>query len=384
MKKIIAPVMVTIIVWMTLAITEVNSYGFGEWIEYAANPVFGQGAGGPKAYYPSILYDPDKFSGHGLSTKYKMWYGTFDKQTGLAISNNGIKWKDMGVVMTAGYHAVVKYYPDGFVGTDNGDDFRDNRMYYRMWYWNHTTIYSVTAIYYTESEDGENWYNYQPLENGLIPIVTGIETNWNYGSYGPCDVLYNPTASNTGTDWTFTMYYDGTTGGDESIGLGFSKDGITWTGYDSDNDNIADPVFQGTSSSVDWDSDYVSRATIIKNDKGTYEMWYSGGIGSMWHGIGYAVSSDGINWTRDSDNPIFHKDDGVMWRKDRTYCPMVIKKGRFYHMWFAGKMDGESDNYAIGYAKARKKFRSALAKKKRALERLKKKDNDADSDSDAY
>jgi len=46
--------------------------------------------------------------------------------------------------------------------------------------------------------------------------------------------LYNPDAANTGSnpfDYTFVMYYDGTTGGTESIGLGYSSDGILWNGY---------------------------------------------------------------------------------------------------------------------------------------------------------
>ncbi len=232
-------------------------------------------------------------------------------------------------------------------------------MYYRMWYWDvGADLYDVSAIGYAESPDGVDWYNYQPLQNGTVPgtvpIVTGINPDWNRGSYGPLDILYNPSASNTDTDWTFTMYYDGTTGGDESIGLGFSSDGITWTGYDADNDGKADPVFNGTDVSGHWDYNYVSRATIIKNADGSYEMWYSGGIRAMNHGIGYATSPDGINWTRDANNPIFHKDDtsypGYPWRQNRTYCPMVIKDGSSYKMWFAGKDKKISGDYSIGYA----------------------------------
>ncbi|MGA9350074.1 MAG: hypothetical protein WBW48_14905 [Anaerolineae bacterium] len=164
--------------------------------------------------------------------------------------------------------------------------------------------------------------------NGTVPIVTGIWPNWNRGSYGPADVLYQPGASNSGTDWTFTLYYDGTTGGTESLGLAFSSDGITWTGYDGNSDGKADPVLQGTFQSGDWDYNYVSRATIIKNSSSSYEMWYSGGNNTMSHGIGYATSTDGITWTRQSR--IFHKDDGVAWRSDRTYCPMVIRFGKTY------------------------------------------------------
>ena len=317
-----------------------------KWTEYAKNPIFGQGVEGPKAYYQSVIYDIDEFSGHGVAAKYKMWYGTEGSQTGLATSDDGISWTDQGVVMSDGYHATVEYYSDGFSGANSGDNPSAATMYYRMWYWDVGTIYAVSAIGYTESPDGVNWYNYQPCQNGTVPIVSGGDPWWNRGSYGPCDVLYNPAATNTGTDWTFTMYYDGTTGGDEAIGLGFSEDGITWTAYDADDDGKAAPVLQGTYVDGDWDKNYVSRCTVIKGDDEIYRMWFSGGTGAMNHGIGYATSSDGINWDKDANNPIFYKTDGISWRADRTYCPMVIEDGGTYKMWFTGV----GSAYSIGYA----------------------------------
>jgi hypothetical protein len=335
---------------LTLALSA-SAQGPGSWTEYPDNPVFGEGVGGPKAYYPSVLYDADSFSGHGISTKYKMWYGTSGNKTGLATSDDGIDWIDHDVVMTNGYHATVEYYPGGFSGANSGDSPSSTTMYYRMWYWDPSHLYDVAAIGYTESPNGVNWYNDQPVQNGAVPIVSSGDPWWNRGSYGPCDVLYDPSASNSDNDWTFTMYYDGTTGGDEAIGLGFSSDGITWTGYDTDGDGKADPVLSGTYVSGDWDYNYISRGTIIKNADDDYEMWYSGGVGTMNHGVGYATSPDGIHWTRDGDNPIFHKGDGIGWRDSRTYCPAVLKDGSSYKMWFAGK-DEEAGDYAIGYATA--------------------------------
>jgi len=349
MKKLMLVLAVTLT--LILALTA-SAQGPGDWTEYSGNPVFGQGVeDGPKAYYPSVLYDADSFSDHGAAAQYKMWYGTSGSQTALATSNDGITWNDQGIVMTDGYHATVEYYPAGFAGANTGGNPSSVTMYYRMWYWDPSHLYDVMAIAYTESPNGVNWYNDQPVQNGAVPIVSGIYPDWNRGSYGPCDVLYNPGASNTGTDWTFTMYYDGTTGGDEAIGLGFSSDGTTWTGYDADSDGKADPVLSGTYVSGNWDYNYVSRATIIKNANDDYEMWYSGGVWTMNHGIGYATSSDGINWTRDGGNPIFHKDDGVTWRDSRTYCPAVLKDGSSYKMWLAGK-DGQTGDYSIGYTTA--------------------------------
>jgi hypothetical protein len=95
---------------------------------------------------------------------------------------------------------------------------------------------------------------------------------------------------------------------------------------------------------VAWDRTHVSRATVVKESDDAYHMWYSGGNGNMQDGIGYAFSTDGINWSRDALNPIFHKSDGVAWRNDRTYTPMVIGD----QMWFTGRDTG--GNYTIGYA----------------------------------
>ncbi|MGC8936222.1 MAG: hypothetical protein ACP5KV_02495 [Candidatus Methanomethylicaceae archaeon] len=320
--------------------------GKGSWREYAGNPVFDPAS---KAYYPYVIYDAGQFGGHGGSAYYKMWFGS-DTGVGYAYSADGMSWTEGANPvsnLTNANHPVVRYFPDGFHGRNSGNNPSGSTMYYRIWYWDTSKIYTVEAIRYAESPDGVNWYNDQPLQNGIVPIVTGTWPDWNYGSYGPCDVLYNPGASNTGTDWKFTMYYDGTTGGNESIGVAFSSDGVTWTGYDHDGDGKADPVLTGSGSG--WDYDYVSRCTILKVGS-RYHMWFSGGVGRINEGIGYATSSDGLIWTKDANNPVFHKTDGLAWRSDRTYCPMVIEVNGTFKMFYAGK--DSSGNYAVGYAVA--------------------------------
>ena len=219
------------------------------------------------------------------------------------------------------------------------------------------------SIYYAESPDGVTWYNNQPITQEVPLLVTGNPDDWNAGSYGPADVLYNPKAKNKRTDWVFTMYYDGTSEGDESLGIAFSADGIHWIGHDADNDGNADPVLVGGDIG-DWDGGtlddpigYVSRATVIKIKK-RYHMWYSGGKADMNDGIGYARSRDGLVWSKSPANPIFHRDDvSVTWRTDRTYTPLVIYDpdafcghGQAYHykMWFSGEASDEVAR--IGYA----------------------------------
>lgn len=102
-------------------------------------------------------------------------------------------------------------------------------------------------------------------------------------------------------DYSYVMYFDGTDGSFEQIGLAYSADGLNWTQYGTD------PVLPrggGPWGNTDtWDSSYVYPATVIYAN-GKYHMWYSGGQTASHQGIGYAESDDGINWTKSTNNPI--------------------------------------------------------------------------------
>lgn len=305
-----------------------------EWSEYSGNPAFDPAA---KAYYPTVA--------QVSSSDYRMWYGS-DSGVGYATSSDGISsWTEVQNPvsgLTNAAHPHVEYYPDGFT-------CGASTCYFRIWYWDETQLYAVASIRYAESVDGMTWVNDQAVSGN---IITGVDGDWNKGSYGPIDVLYNPDASNTGTnpfDYSFAMYFDGTDGAFEEIGLGYSSDGKSWT--------LHDKVFPRGNAGAwgntdDWDSSYATFGTIIKESDGNWHMWYSGGQAASSEGIGYATSSDGLTWTRSANNPIFHKNDGVAWRNARTYTPAVIQdNGPAYKMWFGGR-DTAAGNYAVGYATA--------------------------------
>jgi hypothetical protein len=288
------------------------------WTEYASNPVYAPG----KAYYPTIIKE---------GGTYTMWS---DTNLQMATSADGITWTDVGTSsgLTNVRHAVVRKVDTG----------------YRVWYWNSGSLYSINDMRTATSSDGLNWTNDQAISQIGSTVVTGT-SSWNRGSYGPGEVFYNPGGSaslvspvDEASVWAnkYVMYYDGTTGGTEALGLAVSADGITWEGY---NAGLL-PVLAGSGGAGDWDRTYVSRCTVIKENDDAYHMWYSGGDGRMDHGIGYAFSTDGISWSRDGANPIFYRDDGAAWRDDRTYCPVVIGD----EMWFTGK--SSAGVYAIGYA----------------------------------
>lgn len=292
------------------------------WAEYPSNAVYSPG----KAYYPSILKEGDT---------YKMWS---DNASGvqMATSPDGINWTTVGQVsgLFNPRHTVVERI---------GDE-------YRIWYdeGSDAHLYSIEAVRTATSSNGLAWVNDQPITQVGTTVITGSWPSWNTGSYGPCDILYNPSGSDTIVEpvdkasvWAnkFVMYYNGTTGADEFLGLAVSNNGLNWQGY---NDGAA-PVLDSTDGS--WDSGYVGFGTVIRESDSLFHLWYSGGSDySLNNGIGYASSTDGINWVKDADNPIFHRDDDVAWRNNRTYTPMVIGD----QMWFSGK--SSAGVYAIGYA----------------------------------
>ncbi|MBU4341362.1 MAG: hypothetical protein KJ928_02050 [Candidatus Altiarchaeota archaeon] len=304
--------------------SNIESQSAALWTEYAGNPIFGEGVteGVAKAYYPTVVKVSDD--------DYRVWYGS-DSGVGYATSSDGISWTEIQNPVT-GLTNANHPHVELIDGT------------YMMWYWP-GSLYSINDIRYAESVDGQTWVNDQAITGS---IISGVAGEWNGGSYGPIDVLYNPSATDAGTnpfDYSFAMYFDATTGGFEEIGLGYSSDGKNWQLYGKVLPRGNEGAWGNTD---DWDSSYTTFGTVIKEADGKWHMWYSGGQIDSNDGTGYATSTDGLTWTRYANNPIMHQDDGVSWRTERTYTPVIIKDGDTYKMWFSGKDD--SGNYAIGYA----------------------------------
>jgi hypothetical protein len=232
-------------------------------------------------------------------------------------------------------------------------------VYYKLWYWNSASEY-VDPIRYAESNDGINWVNDQAIgQDPSSLLITGwVSPYWFYSSYGPADVLYNSSgyASINHADPMgnkYVMYYDAASQGYapdltvEGTALAYSVDGKYWTRYGSE------PVLKASGGAT-WDSKYAYAWTIVKIS-GSYKMWYSGGQTTSNDGIGYAESTDGIIWTKQA-TPVMHVSDGIAWRSDRTYTPLVIYDANkfsghgdsaYYKMWYTGKA---GSNYAVGYA----------------------------------
>jgi hypothetical protein len=306
-----------------------------------------------------------------------MWFASPDSGFGgiaYAYSDDGINWTEYSNSLpTAGLqagasHPVVLYDPGGFGGG----------FFYKIWYWDPTVSYAlIDAIRYAESIDGINWVNDQPIQqhptNQTLQLIDGVPGSYFFHNYGPGCLFYNASATNIGSGtpddksddlpmtYRYIMYYDSSgegsspNGSVEQESLAYSTDGIYWIRYGDE------PVLLPSGNAADWDGMYSFRTTIIRLGT-TFHMWYAGAngdnsIGTYYaHGIGHATSTDGLNWAKDPDNPVFHVTDGVGWRDVRTYTPCVIYDANefsghgescHFKMWFTGRT---GSNYTIGCA----------------------------------
>jgi hypothetical protein len=70
---------------------------------------------------------------------------------------------------------------------------------------------------------------------------------------------------------------------------------------------------------------------MVWKEGATYHMIYTGYNGSAYQ-VGYAYSSDGINWTKHASNPVFND---PTWANNETENWGVMKVGTEYLMWYS-------------------------------------------------
>jgi predicted GH43/DUF377 family glycosyl hydrolase len=115
--------------------------------------------------------------------------------------------------------------------------------------------------------------------------------------------------------------------------------------------HLSNPVLKvGLAGS--WDAEEVIHPEISFDDT-TYHMWYLGTDNPSWYGyrVGYATSPDGINWTKaDSVNPVLDLGDPGEWDSATLGGHSVFFDGDTFHMWYAGCDGPDWANGCIGYA----------------------------------
>jgi beta-1,2-mannobiose phosphorylase / 1,2-beta-oligomannan phosphorylase len=105
----------------------------------------------------------------------------------------------------------------------------------------------------------------------------------------------------------------------------FPKGLVVWSPIEGN------PVFQGAGDGA-WDRKIRERGYILREGP-TYHLWYTGynDDRSPDRYLGHATSPDGLRWTRDPANPVFHG----AWTED----VWVLKNDDRYRMFAEGRND---------------------------------------------
>jgi predicted GH43/DUF377 family glycosyl hydrolase len=232
-----------------------------------------------------------------------------------------------------------------------GDPFvmKDNSVY-KMWYGAYNEVTDICRIGYATSEDGINWIQYP---TPVVPV--GPDGSWDDVNAETPTVIKN-------ADGTYELWYSGTGAhvsewlkdGEPNfevfhkIGHATSEDGINWI---KDPKN---PVMDIDTENQDkWDWLAVADPSVIKEGN-VYKMWYTGASlnkdDKIILQIGYATSTDGINWERYEGNPVLPLGKEGSWDAGSVMQPSVFFDGEKYIMLYAGSDEPEEAFGSIGYA----------------------------------
>ncbi len=124
---------------------------------------------------------------------------------------------------------------------------------------------------------------------------------------------------------------------------------VHWTKYENNPVMVA---------KEEWEGDYVLPRSVIYLDS-MYHMWYWGAKDDnlgypdypFKEAIGYAISPDGINWTKDPNNPVLEPGPEGAWDDHIIHGCSVILHDSIFHMWYNGHSGQDIEkNWGIGHA----------------------------------
>lgn len=136
-------------------------------------------------------------------------------------------------------------------------------------------------------------------------------------------------------DGTYQMFFSWRT--KKSIALTESKDGIHWS----------EPIII-LSPAGGWEENLNRPSVLLIGDK--YHLWYTGQAKGRSK-IGYAISADGIHWTRVKKDPVLVSQDP--WENVAVMCPHVLwdENRKIFRLWYSAGEQYEPN--AIGYAESK-------------------------------
>jgi len=247
---------------------------------------------------------------------------------------SGTAWLPPGTAMLPGTETII----DGSGSQTTWGDWDNANIntscvvsdsgVYKMWYqgWGVMGVWPG-VIGYATSSDGISWT--KPL---TAPVLVGTSGMWDEQGVEQPHVIHK--------GGEYHMWYGGFRDGKGQIGYATSPDGITWT------KTVTNPVLQ-PGSPGEWDELGIGGPFVVKAS-GVYTMWYQGEGNAGW-GIGLATSPDGMHWTKYAGNPVLLPGAAGEWDEWFIGDANVVWDGMIYQIWYTGGLDGWKD-LQVGYA----------------------------------
>jgi len=202
---------------------------------------------------------------------------------------------------------------------------------YHMWYNGRAYVDDLGRIGYAWSADGIDWTKHP------FWVIS-------YGQFGDWD-NYRRVESVIRVNDTLKMWFTAIkiVPYERRIGYAWSTDGILWEIH-------PDPVLDAGQDGA-WDDDFVYGPSVIYHNN-EYHMWYCGNGGNdNPTRIGYASSSDGINWDKDEENnPVIETGPYDSYYESWLNFPCVMRNYGMYEIWFSGH--DRFEHYRVGYARS--------------------------------
>jgi predicted GH43/DUF377 family glycosyl hydrolase len=258
---------------------------------------------------PSIIYD---------GSTYKMWY----QGTNSTKSNIGYATSTDGIVWIRGYGGLPVLETGASGKFDDADlaspSVSKVSSTYYMWYSGKKASDSTWRIGYATSTDGLIWTK-QNSGNAVLDKGVG-------GKFDETGVLYPRVIRDTSTN-SWRMWYTGISGAAYRIGYATSTNGTTWT-KQSNGDAVL-------SVGTGWEATNVYASHVVFAGAAQYGMWYTGSDGTNAK-VGFATSSDGINWTKDAGNPILTIGGAGKFDVTNAHQVCTVQVGNTYRIWYCG------------------------------------------------
>lgn len=180
-----------------------------------------------------------------------------------------------------------------------------------------------SGIICANSPDGISWSKWE------VALKHGVAGSWE-------ERVNRATVCKKNGKWL--MWYTGQSKENSAIGIAISDDGVHF-------ERMRDkPVLRPESF---YEKGAVMNPCVIwDEEKNCFKMWYAAGDQFEPDVICYAESTDGVNWARYIDNPIFERSDEKYDQCKVGGCDILKENGKYY-MFYIGYQNVDTARICI-------------------------------------